>query len=116
MSKLHLFRDTRAVWEVSDPPSDRIVSGQPKSETINVFESQNGKVFSGIWRATVGAWRVLYDETEYCHITRGRARLSDDDGTHIDLKSGDGFVIEAGFTGVWEVLEDMEKHYMVVLP
>jgi uncharacterized protein len=116
MSKLHLFAGTTVPAEAGDPAPDRIVSGQPKAETLNIFESGDGKVFGGIWRATKGAWRVNYDETEYCHITRGRARLLSDDGTSSEVKSGDGFVIEAGFAGIWEVLEDMEKHYMIVLP
>ena len=116
MSKLHLFRDTIIRPEASDPAQDRIVSGDPKAETINVFEGSDGKVFSGIWRATKGSWGVSYDETEYCHVTSGRARLIEDTGKVTEVKSGDGFVIEAGFVGIWEVLEDMEKHYMIVLP
>lgn len=115
MSKLHLFSATKALVDASDPAADRIVSGQPKGETLNVFESGDGKIFSGIWRATIGAWRVSYDETEYCYITKGAARLVEDGGASVEVKSGDGFVIEAGFRGVWEVIEDMEKQYMVVL-
>jgi uncharacterized protein len=116
MSKLHLVTGTTMLPEASDPPADRLISGTPKAETINVFESADGKIFSGIWRASVGAWRVIYDETEYCHITKGRARLIEDGGATIDVMSGDGFVIEGGFTGIWEVVEDMEKHYMIVVP
>lgn len=116
MNKLHLFRDTKALIEACDPAPDRLISGRPKAETVNVFENGNGKVFSGVWRATKGSWRVSYDETEYCHITQGRARLTDDAGKVVEVQSGDGFVIEAGFSGVWEVLEDIEKHYVIVLP
>ena len=116
MSKLHIFDDTQALVEESNPAPDRIVSGSPVGEVVNVFESGDGKLFSGIWRSTPGAWRVIYDETEYCHITQGRARISCDDGTIKDVGVGDSFVIEGGFCGIWEVLEDMEKHYMIVMP
>lgn len=116
MSKLHLFGTTTAAFEASDPPQDRLISGTPRGQAQNVFESKDGKVFSGIWRATIGAWRVAYDETEYCYITKGVARLTEDNGTSVDVTVGDAFVIEAGFSGVWEVIEDMEKHYMIVLP
>jgi uncharacterized protein len=54
--------------------------------------------------------------TEYCHITKGFARLTQDGGASVDVKAGDAFVIASGFVGVWEVLEDMEKHYLIVLP
>lgn len=116
MSKLHLFRETNALVEESNPATDKIVDGQPKGQAINVFESVNGKLFAGIWRATVGAWSVSYEETEYCYITKGAARLTSDDGVAKDVSIGDGFVIEGGFRGIWEVREDMEKHYMIVLP
>jgi len=53
---------------------------------------------------------------EYCHITKGRARLTASNGDVIEVQTGDGFVIPNGFEGVWEVLEDMEKHYVIVLP
>ncbi len=115
MSKLHLFRDTKAAIEASNPAPERVVAGHPTGETQNIFESPNGKVFSGIWRATAGAWRVSYDETEYCFITKGRARLTEDNGATVEVVLGDGFVIEGGFQGIWEVMDDMEKHYMIVL-
>jgi uncharacterized cupin superfamily protein len=53
---------------------------------------------------------------EYCHITKGRARLTSSTGMVTEVQTGDGFVIPNGFEGVWEVLEDMEKHYVIVLP
>jgi uncharacterized protein len=116
VSKLHIFADTQAIVEECNPAPDRIVTGSPVGETVNVFESRDGKLFSGIWRSTKGAWRVVYDETEYCHITKGRARLSSDDGTIKHVGVGDSFVIEGGFRGIWDVLEDMEKHYMIIVP
>jgi uncharacterized protein len=116
VSKLHLFRESGALIEKSNPAADTIVAGHPTGEAMNVFESGDGKLFGGIWRATVGAWRVSYEETEYCYITKGAARLTGENGVVKDVGIGDGFVIEGGFSGVWEVLEDMEKHYMIVLP
>jgi uncharacterized protein len=116
VSRLHLFRETLAIAEPSNPAPDRIVSGHPTGEAVNVFESANGKIFSGIWRATTGAWRVSYDETEYCYITKGVARLTSDEGVTKDVSTGDGFIIESGFCGIWDVIEDMEKHYVIVLP
>ena len=116
MSKLLLFRDTQGATEQCGPPPDRFVWGHPTSDNRTVFESVDGKIVSGIWRATIGAWRIAYDETEYCHVTKGRARLLEDSGAIFEIQAGDSFVIAAGFTGIWEVIEDMEKHYMVVMP
>ncbi len=46
----------------------------------------------------------------------GRVRLTGDDGTEAMLVAGDSFVIPAGFTGVWEVLETARKLYAVYEP
>jgi uncharacterized cupin superfamily protein len=32
------------------------------------------------------------------------------------LSAGDCFVIEPGFTGIWEVVETTTKHYVIRLP
>jgi uncharacterized cupin superfamily protein len=66
--------------------------------------------------ATVGAWRVSYDEWEYCHILSGRMSLTPDGGAPVQFGPGDSFVIEPGFRGVWTVIEDMAKTYVIRLP
>jgi uncharacterized protein len=116
MNKLHLFRDNKQKGECAAIDVEKIISGSPSTETINVFQTGDGRVFGGIWRVTPGSWRVKYDECEYCYIIKGKARLSQTNGTTSDVAAGDGFVIEQGFEGTWEVFEDLEKHYMIVYP
>ncbi len=111
-----LFSQNQADTEAWHPPPDRVVAAGAAGTTYNHFESSDGRMFAGVWRASRGSWRVRYDETEYCHITKGRARILSSDGTVLEVQPGDGFVIPPGFEGVWEVLEDMEKHYVIVLP
>lgn len=93
-----------------------IVSGTPLTQTLNAYESADGLTFSGIWTATVGAWRVHYDEWEFCQILTGRMSLAADGGDMQRFGPGDRFVIEPGFSGVWAVLEDMSKSYVICLP
>ena len=93
-----------------------IVSGAPLTQTLNAYESADGLTFSGIWTATVGAWRVNYDEWEYCQILSGQMSLTADSGEVQTFGPGDRFVIEPGFSGVWTVLEDMSKSYVICLP
>lgn len=92
--------------------ADRLVEGQPTAETRIDYE-RDGKVFAGEWSAGVGAWRVVYDEWEFCHVIEGVCELVDADGGVRRFAVGDSFVIEPGFTGVWRVLEPMRKRFVV---
>jgi uncharacterized cupin superfamily protein len=44
------------------PAPDRLISGSPGFETWSTYESADGKYFTGLWRATPGAWRIVYTE------------------------------------------------------
>ncbi|WP_377511500.1 cupin domain-containing protein [Octadecabacter sp. R77987] len=94
------------------PAADRLVSGDPQFTTWNL-EDRDG-LFCGIWQSTPGAWRVAYDEWEYCHILSGHSVLRDDaTGTAQTLRAGDSIVIRPGFTGIWEVIETTRKDYVI---
>jgi uncharacterized protein len=70
-------------------------------------------VFAGEWSADVGAWRVTYDEFEFCHVLEGACELVGDDGNAQRFSAGDSFVIEAGFAGIWRVLAPMKKRFVI---
>ena len=71
----------------------------------------------GAGRLGVGAWRVQYTEHEFCHLLSGRVRLHDDaGGDAVVLEAGQSFVVPAGFSGVWEVLEPARKLYAIYEP
>lgn len=95
------------------PPPERVVKGNPANRSWNLYATPDGKFFSGIWESDPGAWRIRYTEHEFCHIIEGVSRLTSDDGTSRTVKAGDAFVIPAGFTGTWEVLERTRKHYAI---
>lgn len=102
--------------ETGGPAPDRLLSGTPVFTTWNQHESGDGKRFAGVWRSTPGSWRVVYDEWEYCEILEGVSIVTGDDGRSLTVGPGDRFVLEPGFTGVWEVVETTTKRYVVVLP
>lgn len=97
--------------EEGRPDPTRIVSGDPRFTTWNV-EERDG-LHAGVWEATPGAWRVVYDEWEFCHILSGLSVLTEDGGAPRTLGAGDAFVIRPGFTGVWEVVETTRKEYVI---
>lgn len=71
---------------------------------------------SGVWEATAATWREDdYPVEEVCVMLAGQLRLTDADGAAHDLRPGDAFHLPKGWSGTWEVVEDMRKFY-VVLP
>lgn len=114
MSALTLFRDGPAADTAHTPGG--IVSGAPETRYAIHATSEHGRLSAGVWHATPGAWRVDYTEWEYCHVTAGRARLTEDGRPPIEVAPGDSFTLAPGFAGVWEVLEPMTKHFVILDP
>jgi uncharacterized cupin superfamily protein len=110
------FNINNIVPEEASPAEDRILRGKPVALTWNVDESPDGKLFTGLWEATPGAWRVRYDEWEFCEIESGHSVVTPDGGEPIHLRAGDRLVLRPGFTGVWEVMETTRKSYVIRLP
>jgi uncharacterized protein len=99
--------------EVSGPPADRLVSGTPELQVRNFFTDASQQFFAGRWSASRGKWRVRYTENELCVMTAGKVIIESATGERSSFGAGDAFVIPAGFTGTWEVLEDCAKIYAI---
>ena len=91
---------------------DRLIEGAPMTRT-RIDYQQGESVFVGEWGSDVGAWRVAYDEWEYCTLLEGACELTPDSGAPQLFAAGDSFVIEPGFKGVWRVLEPMRKTFVI---
>ena len=102
--------------EIGAPDKDRVLAGNPVTRTWNIEETPDGKTFAGIWEATPGKWRVVYEEWEFCQVESGVSIVTGDDGTKVTLKAGDALVLRPGFTGIWEVIETTRKSYVIRLP
>jgi uncharacterized cupin superfamily protein len=112
MSKLHPIRGQGAA-DVQPIAADRLVEGAPVAET-RLDYTQGESTYVGEWSSGVGAWRVCYDEWEFCHMLEGVCELPPDDGGAPQrYEAGDSFVIEPGFVGVWRVLAPMKKRFVV---
>lgn len=110
MSQLHRI----AGGEVSREPiaADRLVEGAPVTETRLDYNADD-TTYAGEWSAGIGAWRVKYDEWEFCHVLEGACELVPDGEPAQRFEAGDSFVIEPGFSGVWRVLAPMKKRFVV---
>ncbi|MBV9343379.1 MAG: DUF861 domain-containing protein [Gammaproteobacteria bacterium] len=102
--------------ESSQPPVDRLLAGQPELEVRNFFTDPSQQFFAGRWAASRGKWRVRYTEHELCVMTAGRVVIESDSGQRSTFAAGDAFIVPAGFSGTWEVLEDCAKIYAIFEP
>lgn len=109
--KLHAIKGAGAP-DASPIAADRLLEGAPVAETRLDYE-RDGRTYAGEWSAGVGAWRVNYDEWEFCHVLEGTCELVPDGGAAQRFAAGDSFVIEPGFSGVWRVLAPMKKRFVV---
>jgi uncharacterized cupin superfamily protein len=105
------FQGALPAPETFRPPAERIVAGDPVQQAQNLFSSADGRFHSGIWRAERGTWRVVFTESEFCHLLEGVITVRGDDGSVATFKAGDAFVSPAGFTGTWEIVEPAKKYY-----
>lgn len=114
--KLHTLDRSKA--EAISAPVDAsvVLSGAPETRAFVTYDAPAERLCAGEWEASVGKWRVQYDEWEYCLIVSGRCVVTGDDGTVIAAGPGDAFVLEPGFSGTWEVLEPMRKRWVIRTP
>lgn len=111
MTRLHVVRGEGAA-DRKPIEQERLIEGAPITETR--LDYQHGEtIFAGEWSASVGAWRVSYDEWEFCHLLEGACELVADSGETQRFQAGDSFVIEPGFSGVWRVTAPMRKRFVV---
>ena len=113
MTTLQLITMDDATPETERPAEGKVLAGDPVFTTWNLHTADG--LYAGIWRCTPGAWRIAYDEWEYCRIREGYSVITDASGSATHLRAGDSFIIHPGFTGVWEVVETTVKDYVIRL-
>lgn len=110
------FRNQAPLPEYDHPREERRLEGNPRRTTWNHFTNATGEVHAGIWACEKGSWRIAFppNKDEYFHVLEGRCRVIDELGQAAEAGPGDALVIPAGFKGVFEVLEPVRKHYVIV--
>lgn len=111
---LTVFTDVITTPEFDRPRPDRLASGNPNRTTWNHYESSG--VSAGLWECEVGSWRIAFanDKDEFFHVLEGRIRITDEAGISKEFGPGDACVIPGGFSGLFEVVEQVKKHYVFV--
>ncbi len=110
---LVMFAQMNSASERFLPAAEKLVSGQPEQTVRNHYSDASQQFHAGEWTGEPGIWRVRYSEHEFCYITRGRVRITDAAGRETLVQAGDAFIVPAGFSGRWEVLEATHKYYVI---
>ena len=99
-----------------NPRPDRLVKGNPDRTTWTHYSATQGDFDCGIWACEPGAWRIAFPagKEEFFHVISGRLRITSLAGEAREFGPGDACVIPAGFEGVFEVLEPVRKHVVVL--
>ncbi|KAF0813256.1 hypothetical protein IGB42_02184 [Andreprevotia sp. IGB-42] len=96
------------------PRADRLEAGNPLRTTFEHYAADG--LSSGIWHCEPGRWRIRFapNKHEFFSVISGRVRLHDAAGSVTEIGPGEAAVIPAGFAGQFEVLEAVEKYFVVV--
>ncbi|MGL4576060.1 MAG: cupin domain-containing protein [Burkholderiaceae bacterium] len=110
------FAGSRVEPEHFSPVPERVVSGSPGQTAWNHYADTTGQFNCGVWQGETGSWRVIYapHEEEFCVLLEGRVKLTAQDGSVSEFAAGDAFVVPGGFTGVWENIGRVRKHYAIM--
>lgn len=88
-------------------------SGDPVMSGRIFYEADGVQI--GLWECTPGGWAIENrPDTETVRILAGRARLTNADGTCVELTAGDALVLPKGWSGRWDIVETVRKHYVIV--
>jgi uncharacterized cupin superfamily protein len=88
-------------------------TGRPQTWYSELYDADG--IETGTWGCTPGGWHIdNRPDTEVVHILSGRARITDQSGESYEVGPGDVFVLPRGWSGRWDVLEDLEKLYVIV--
>jgi uncharacterized cupin superfamily protein len=87
--------------------------GNPQTAGQPLHEATAENVDVGVWSCTEGGWSITdRPDTEVIVLVLGRARISNADGTAVELVAGDVVVLPRGWSGRWDILEPVRKVFV----
>lgn len=90
------------------------LSGDIETWTNELFASANQSSSVGFWKAAVGRSLWFFEDyTEVIFVLSGRLVVTEESGEPVHLGPGDVAVFPAGWKGEWDVVEELQKLYVV---
>lgn len=99
------------------PRGFHVVEGDPQCRNWRHYLAEKDGVTtsSGLWESTQGVFAFRFEHWEFFHVISGVVVVTPEGGEPMTLRAGDAMVMEPGFTGRWQVVETMLKHYVTRL-
>ena len=94
-------------------PADMVREGAPHTAGVVVFRNPDGSSEAGIWECTPGAYHVVVERDEFCHLLAGAVTVAQDGGEALTLRAGDCAMFPRGWSGTWRISETIRKAYMI---
>ncbi len=91
----------------------RIIAGNPAQTASDLFVSADKRFSVGLWTCQPGKWRIDFGAHEFIHLLEGVVVVTDAGGAARTYRAGDSFVSPAGFSGTWDVIEPVTKHFVL---
>jgi len=94
-------------------PKEDVFNGNPNGHTgIVLFRDLSRRYSIGVWECPPAKFREPYPGTEFGHVLKGRAILTDEKtGESQTIEAGDHFFVAFGSSIIWEVHETFCKVY-----
>jgi len=83
-------------------------------EILNLSEEElkQKDVYSWpIWTKEISRFDWYYDSEEHCYILEGKVVVETKSGNKYEIKKGDYVIFKKGLSCVWDIKEDIKKHY-----
>ncbi|MUL49889.1 DUF861 domain-containing protein [Mycobacterium sp. CBMA293] len=106
------FRLEDAVLEPFELGPDALISGDPKLEIVALHRTADGTVLAGLFRSTPGEYYVSTPGDEVTLVRKGRLIITADDGSVVDVRSGDVYTLAKGVRYTFKVVEDLEDYFV----
>lgn len=95
------------------PIRKNIIEGNPIWDSTSIYKDEIKGIEIGIWGANEGKWTFVAEKSEQCHVLTGKSKIINrKTGEVFPVEAGDSFFLEAGFEGIWEIIEPTRKEFL----
>jgi len=107
--------DPETGLQLWDPlPAEILDSGSPTQSGHEYYTTTNGKITCGVWDSTpYEEVKGPYPVDEFMVLLEGSLDLETEDGSILNFKAGDSFVVPKGSVIAWKQPEYLRKFYFI---